>query len=90
MVTELSQREREVLDGLRHIAAEQLSGAAELGPDDDLAATLELDSLTRATLVVAVEDRLRVMPDDDALERVRTAADLCRLVARAETETFAR
>ena len=51
---------------------------------------LELDSLTRATLVVAVEDRFRVMLDDDALERVRTAADLCRLVAHAETETFAR
>jgi acyl carrier protein len=78
----LSERERAVMDRIREIAAAELTLAPVLQPDDDLVATLELDSLTRLTLLVAIEDRFQVALSDAALAKVRTLADLSRLVAR--------
>jgi acyl carrier protein len=78
----LSERERQAMEQIRAIAAAQLDLAVEPGPDDDLIETLELDSLTRLSLLVAIEDRFQVALSDDALAKVRTLADLSRLVAR--------
>jgi acyl carrier protein len=82
MVTRLSKREEGVLREIRQIALTQLHREPTLAPDDDLTAALELDSLTRVTLVVALEDRFRVALPDDELAEVRSLAELCRLVAR--------
>jgi acyl carrier protein len=50
-----------------------------LGPDEPLAG--RLDSLRLLALVVAVEDRFRVVLTDDDASRTRTLADLAGLVS---------
>jgi acyl carrier protein len=49
------------------------------GPDEPLGAVL--DSLALLALVVAVEDRFRVVLTDDDAARTRSLADLARIVA---------
>jgi acyl carrier protein len=75
-----------VLAQIRAIARAELETEREVAPEDDLVQVLALDSLTRLTLLVAVEDHFRVALPDEALERVHTLADFCRLVVRVETE----
>jgi acyl carrier protein len=87
MVNVLSPPEEKVLREIRRIAVAELHRDRVLGPDDDLVAALQLDSLTRVTLLVAIEDRFRVALPDDELERVHTLAELCRLVARLTEPT---
>jgi acyl carrier protein len=84
MVSLLSPSEIEVLREVRRIAVVELHCDRPLLPEDDLVAALELDSLTRVTLIVAIEDRFRVILPDDELMRVRTLAELCRLVVRQQ------
>jgi len=80
----VSAREAQVMDEIRRIAAAELRREGRVDPDEDLVEALQLDSLTRLTLVVAIEDRFRVALPDDELARVRTLAELSHLVARKE------
>lgn len=84
MVTTLAPPELAVMREIRRVAVAALERDGELGPDDDLVEALQLDSLTRLTLIVAIEDRFRVALPDDELARVRTLAELSRLVARLQ------
>jgi acyl carrier protein len=62
------------------IAREELRLEGEPpGPDEPLAAAL--DSLALLALVVAVEDRFRVVLTDDDAARTRSLSDLARIVA---------
>lgn len=67
------------------IAREELRLEGEHRPGEPLAA--RLDSLALLSLVVAVEDRFRVILTDDDAAGTRTLEDLARLVAgRASPE----
>jgi len=77
----------DVLAEIRAIAAAQLDLAREVQPDDDLTRDLELDSLTLATLAVALEDRFNIVLAEEDAARVQTIADLCGLVARRVRES---
>ena len=77
----------DVLAEIRAIAPAQLDLAREVQPDDDLTRDLELDSLTLATLAVALEDRFNIVLAEEDAARVRTIADLCGLVARRVRES---
>ena len=77
----LEARRNKVLAEIYRLAAAELELQRLPGPDEPLIDALQLDSLRRFTLVVALEDRFRVILPDDQLERVRTLAELSRLVA---------
>jgi acyl carrier protein len=72
-------REREIALEIRRIAREELGLDAEPADDEELAA--RLDSLALLSLVVAVEDRFRVLLDEADAVGTRSLADLARLVA---------
>lgn len=74
--------EADVLAEIRAIAAAQLDLEREVEPGDDLVQDLDLDSLTLTTLAVALEDRFDIKLAEEDSARVRTVADLCRMVAR--------
>lgn len=75
----MTLREREIAAEIRRIARDELGLAAAPGDDEELAA--RLDSLALLSLVVAVEDRFRVLLDEVDAVGTRTLADLARLVA---------
>jgi acyl carrier protein len=79
--------DREVLDAIAQVANRELDVASLPGLDEPLVEALRLDSLTRLSLVVALEDRFRVVLPDDQLEHVRTLGDLVRLIVRVTTES---
>jgi acyl carrier protein len=76
----MTDGEEEVLAEVRRVAAFELELDRIVGPDDELAGDLQLDSVAALTLVVALEDAFRVRLDDADAERVRTVRDLGRLV----------
>jgi len=78
----LDPRERKVLDGIARVATAALDVERLPALDAPLVEALQLDSLRRLTLLVALEDWFRVILPDDQLERVRTLAELCHLIAR--------
>jgi acyl carrier protein len=84
----VTEREQRVSDEIVRIAREELrlDGAP---PPRDAPLAGQLDSLALLSLVVAVEDRFRiVLPDDDAAG-ARTLEDFARLVAaRAAPEVL--
>ncbi len=82
----VTPRQADVMREIRQLAAAALRSEREVAPDDDLVEALELDSLTRVSLIVAIEDRFRVVLPDDELMRVQTLADLSQLVARLTDE----
>ena len=84
----VTARQQEVMREIRRLATAALGQARQVAPDDDLGEALELDSLTRVSLIVAIEDRFRVALPDDELVRVRTLAELSRLVARLSPEAL--
>jgi acyl carrier protein len=55
-------------------------------PADGVPLASQLDSLALLSLVVAVEDRFRVILQDDEAAGARTLADLVRLVAARAPE----
>jgi acyl carrier protein len=75
----VTAREEAVAAEILRIAREQLALEGDPAPDAPLAAAL--DSLALLSLVVAVEDRFRVVLTDDDAATTRTLADLARLVA---------
>ncbi len=79
--------EAAVADEIRRIAREELRLEVAGGDDEELAASL--DSLALLSLVVAVEDRFRVILTEDDAAEARSLADLARLVAaRAAAEVL--
>lgn len=77
---ELTNGEEEVLAELRRIVRDELELDRAIEPTAELIADLGLDSLAALSLVVALEDRFRVVLDDLDADRIRTVLDLVRLV----------
>jgi acyl carrier protein len=75
----LTVREQEVAAEIRRIVREELRARTEFGDDEELAS--RLDSLALLSLVVAVEDRFRILLTDEDATRARSLSDLARIVA---------
>jgi len=72
---------------IRRIAREELRLAIDAADDEELAS--RLDSLALLSLVVAVEDRFRVVLTEEDAASARSLADLARLVSgRAAVEAL--
>lgn len=82
-----SERERRVAEEIVRIARDELElDAGRLGERGTPLAG-QLDSLALLSLVVAVEDRFRIVLGDDDAAETRTLLDLSRLVlSRAKEE----
>ena len=84
----MNPAEQVVAAEIRRIVRDDLHARVEFGDDDELAA--RLDSLALLSLVVAVEDRFRVVLTEEDAATARSLADLSRLVAaRAAPERLA-
>ena len=84
----LAPAEQVVAAEIRRIVRDDLHARVEFGDEDELAA--RLDSLALLSLVVAVEDRFRVVLTEEDAATARSLADLSRLVAaRAAREILA-
>jgi acyl carrier protein len=84
----MTDREQRIAAEIIRLAREDLGYR---GPLDGAAAPLagQLDSLVLLSLVVAVEDRFRIVLADDDAASTRTLEDLARLVAtRAAPEVL--
>jgi acyl carrier protein len=84
----MTHRERRIAAEILRLAREDLGYR---GPIEGAAAPLasQLDSLVLLSLVVAVEDRFRIVLADDDGASTRTLEDLARLVAhRAAPEVL--
>jgi acyl carrier protein len=79
-VATLSNREAAVAREILRIARDELKLDGEPPPADEPLAS-RLDSLALLGLVVAVEDRFRVILGDDDAAGARSLADLARIVA---------
>lgn len=83
----MSGREAEVAREILRIAREELRLEGLPAPGEAIASAL--DSLALLSLVVAVEDRFRVILTDEDAATTRTLEELARLVAaRASSEVF--
>ena len=83
----MTPRERAVADEIRAIARRELRLGFDPGDDEPLAG--RLDSLALLSLVVAVEDRFRVVLTEEDAAGARSLADLARRVAaRAAPEAL--
>jgi acyl carrier protein len=71
--------EQGVAAEIRRIVRDDLHARTEFGDDEELAA--KLDSLALLSLVVAVEDRFRIILTEEDSATARSLADLSRLVA---------
>jgi acyl carrier protein len=81
----MTEREAAVAREILRIVREDLRLEAEPDPAEPLAG--KLDSLALLSLVVAVEDRFRVILTEDDAQGTETLAQLARLVvARARPE----
>ncbi len=74
----MTPREEAVAREIRRLARDELQLALDAGDGEELAGSL--DSLALLSLVVAVEDRFRVILTDDDAAGARTLADLARIV----------
>jgi acyl carrier protein len=83
----VTSREAAVAAEIRRLAREELRLEGEPGDHEELAG--RLDSLALLSLVVAVEDRFRVILTEEDAAGARSLADLARLVAaRAPPEVI--
>ncbi len=83
----MTPREAAIAAEIRRLAREDLALEAEVEDGEELAG--RLDSLALLSLVVAVEDRFRVILTEEDAARTRSLADLARLVAaRAAPEAL--
>jgi acyl carrier protein len=83
----MTAREAAVAREIRRLAREELQ--LSIGEDDEELAG-SLDSLALLSLVVAVEDRFRVILTEEDAAVARSLADLARIVAaRTEEEVAA-
>ncbi len=84
----MTAREAAVAEEIRRIARDELRLEVEPGGDEEALAG-RLDSLALLSLVVAVEDRFRVILTEEDAARARSLSDLARLVAgRAPPEAM--
>lgn len=87
MVSPPTQREAAIAAEILRLAREELRLEAVPAPGEAIAAAL--DSLALLSLVVAVEDRFRVILTEDDAAAARTLDELARLVAaRTSPEVF--
>ncbi|HYG66703.1 MAG TPA: phosphopantetheine-binding protein [Anaeromyxobacteraceae bacterium] len=87
MVNPATEREAAVAAEILRIARDELRLEALPAPGEAIAASL--DSLALLSLVVAVEDRFRVILTEEDAAVTRTLDDLARLVAsRASPEVL--
>lgn len=77
---------REILEGIREVAAEHLDWRGEWSLDTRLAEDLELDSIRLLTLAVEVENRFRVALEPEDEEEIETVRDLVEAVERRLAE----
>ena len=70
----------EVLAEIRRVVRDELGVARAVGPEDDLIADLQLDSVGLLTLVVGLEDRFRIALAEEDAAGVRTVQELVALV----------
>ena len=70
----------EVLAEIRRVVRDELGVARAVGPQDDLIADLQLDSVGLLTLVVGLEDRFRIALAEEDAAGVRTVQELVALV----------
>ncbi len=75
----MTAREAAVAAEIRRIAREQLELPIEAADEEELAS--RLDSLALLSLVVAVEDRFRVILSEEDAAGARSLADLARIIA---------
>ena len=75
----MTPREAAIADEIRSLAREQLRLEVAGRDDEELAS--RLDSLALLSLVVAVEDRFRVLLTEEDAAGTKSLADLARLVA---------
>ena len=75
----MTEAEQAVAHEIRRIVRDELSSRAEFGDEEELAS--RLDSLALLSLVVAVEDRFRVILTEEDAAGARSLADLARIVA---------
>jgi acyl carrier protein len=75
----LTASEQGIAAEIRRIVRDDLHARTEFGDDEELAA--KLDSLALLSLVVAVEDRFRIILTEEDSAAARSLADLSRLVA---------
>lgn len=83
----MTPREEAIAVEIRRIVREELQVAEPFEDGEELAG--RLDSLLLLTLVTAVEDRFRVALAEEDAARVRSLADLARLVAARERSASA-
>ena len=79
----MSDAELSILEEIQRIARQELGRERTLSPDDDLTRDLDLDSLERIQLAVAIEDRFRVALSQPDAARARTVGEVIRLVLDA-------
>ncbi len=83
----MTGREQAVAAEIRRIVRDELRSRTEFGDDEELAS--RLDSLALLSLVVAVEDRFRIILTEEDASRARSLSDLARIVAgRAAPEAL--
>ncbi len=70
----------EILAEIRRLLSEELEHRGPVGPSDELARDLGIDSVGAIVLAVGLEDRFRVALDD-AASSVVTVEDLVAVVA---------
>ena len=75
----MTPAEQVVAAEIRRIVRDDLQARVEFGDEEELAA--RLDSLALLSLVVAVEDRFRIVLTEEDAASARSLSDLSRLVA---------
>jgi acyl carrier protein len=75
----VSPAEQAVAAEIRRLARDELHARVEFADDEELAS--RLDSLALLSLVVAVEDRFRIVLTEEDASRARSLADLSGIVA---------
>jgi acyl carrier protein len=72
---------------IARVLRDELQLAKAIQPTDDLAADLQLDSVSLLTLVVELENRFRVALNEEDAADIHTVAELAALVVRRTRES---
>ncbi len=75
-------KQTEIIEVIAQVARESLGWEGALSPETPLVSALELDSLRMLTLVVELEDRLRVCLEEGDEATLLTVGDLAALLER--------